>query len=1031
MKKAVLLLSFFSLSFLADAQSRQIEELKKELNSHKKEDTFRVNRLNELATISFLAAPEREKYANEALFISTKINYSSGKGLAYALLGTLKFNQGNKSESQLMYQYADSIAKKTGDWDLHATVLWRKATSVQDKREKEIMLLKADSISKKVGNVFLQIQVLLTRAGDQTDIKKRETIFFKSDSIAERAGLLDAQAYALITWANYTTDINEMEMRFRKADSIAKKIGNYELQARAQYYLGNKFITTNYKKGLLHFSKAEEIAENSGNKILLSRYQSNIGNFFLSILSDYAKAMEYYLKALRSAEQVNDTVSLIYCWSNLAAVYSYLGDHSNALTFLRKAEEANNKLGDNVAEYNLQNSIGESYRLMGKYPEAITAYNKAIELYQSVNGSDYFDESNLADVYTRMDSLPLAFKYAFKSLKEAQRLQNIPNKSWIEGILSRAYLKKNMADSAIYYGELGLKGAKETGTIEFMRDNALALANAYAFKKNFEKAYANRLLYANYQDSMTNEEVRNRTAVQQYNFNLDKKEAQISILNEQKKGQRNMLIGAMILLLLILATTALLLRNNRLKQKANRLLKKQKQEIDDKAHELSVQKDNLEKSYRNIELMGEIGRKITSSLSVETIISTVYVNVNTLMDAAVFGIGIYNENTKALDFPATYEKDQPLPFYSNSIDDESRFAPLCFNTGKEIIMGNLDEEHIDYIQTVATPFAGEQPVSMIYLPLIAKEKKLGVITIQSFQKNAYSENHLFMLRNIAIYAAIAIENAEAYEELNQTFESLKQTQKQLIQSEKMASLGELTAGIAHEIQNPLNFVNNFSDVNEELIDELQMEIKSGNIEEALALSNDIKENEQKINHHGKRADSIVKGMLQHSRISSGQKEPTDINALSDEYLRLSYHGLRAKDKSFNAIMKTDFDKAIGKVDIISQDLGRVILNLLTNAFYAVKEKKQQNSNGYEPTVTIKTRKIGSAVEIQISDNGNGISQKVLDKIYQPFFTTKPPGEGTGLGLSMSFDIVTNSHGGKLEVDTIENEGTTFTIILPI
>ncbi|MFI5129298.1 MAG: ATP-binding protein [Chitinophagales bacterium] len=268
-------------------------------------------------------------------------------------------------------------------------------------------------------------------------------------------------------------------------------------------------------------------------------------------------------------------------------------------------------------------------------------------------------------------------------------------------------------------------------------------------------------------------------------------------------------------------------------------------------------------------------------------------------------------------------------------------------------------------------------------------------------------------------------------EIEDTLSKLKSTQSQLIQSEKMASLGELTAGIAHEIQNPLNFVNNFSEVNKELVDELQQELKAGKIDEAVAISNDIKENEEKINHHGKRADAIVKGMLQHSRTGSGQKEPTDINALADEYLRLAYHGLRAKDKSFNATFKTDFDQSIGKINVISQEIGRVILNLITNAFYAVNEKNNHlAAHQYEPNVNVSTKKTNGKVEVKVRDNGNGIPQKIMDKIFQPFFTTKPTGQGTGLGLSLSYDIITKGHGGELKVETKEGEGSTFIIILP-
>ncbi|HEY2727205.1 MAG TPA: ATP-binding protein, partial [Parafilimonas sp.] len=271
--------------------------------------------------------------------------------------------------------------------------------------------------------------------------------------------------------------------------------------------------------------------------------------------------------------------------------------------------------------------------------------------------------------------------------------------------------------------------------------------------------------------------------------------------------------------------------------------------------------------------------------------------------------------------------------------------------------------------------------------------------------------------------------------LNTTLHDLKSTQAQLIQSEKMASLGELTAGVAHEIQNPLNFINNFADINNELIDEILHEHDAGILKEIESLGNDIKTNNEKIIYHGKRADAIVKGMLQHSRTSSGQKEFTDINDLCDEYLRLSYHGLRAKDKLFNADFKTDFDNSIGKINIVSQDIGRVLLNLINNSFYAVTEKKKTADESYKPVVSIQTKKFNSpsgdgGVEIVVSDNGNGIPQNIIDKIFQPFFTTKPTGEGTGLGLSLSYDIITKEHNGTIKVQSKEGEGTKFIITLP-
>lgn len=313
--------------------------------------------------------------------------------------------------------------------------------------------------------------------------------------------------------------------------------------------------------------------------------------------------------------------------------------------------------------------------------------------------------------------------------------------------------------------------------------------------------------------------------------------------------------------------------------------------------------------------------------------------------------------------------------------------------------------------------------------LLKKEKEEAQLqTLQSLEEN----KKLITEQNVLLEKKVGertLELKEANKQLLTAIKNLEETQTQLIQKEKMASLGELTAGIAHEIRNPLNFINNFSEVNTELIAELKIEIDKGNIEAVKTIADNLKENEQKINRHGKRADSIVKGMLQHSRVSKGQKESTDINVLVDEYLKLSYHGLRAKDKNFNAQLQSDFDSHIGKLSIVPQEIGRILINLFSNAFYAVQQKKQQLKGAYEPVVAVSTRKVNDKVQISIRDNGNGIPQKIVDKIFQPFFTTKPTGEGTGLGLSLSYDIA-KAHGGELKVDSKEGEGATFTLTLP-
>jgi signal transduction histidine kinase len=266
--------------------------------------------------------------------------------------------------------------------------------------------------------------------------------------------------------------------------------------------------------------------------------------------------------------------------------------------------------------------------------------------------------------------------------------------------------------------------------------------------------------------------------------------------------------------------------------------------------------------------------------------------------------------------------------------------------------------------------------------------------------------------------------------IEKAYEELKLTQAQLIQKEKMASLGELTAGIAHEIQNPLNFVNNFSEINTELLDEAEQEINKGNLENSKVVLREIRGNDLKINQHGKRADAIIKGMLQHSRSNSGQKELTDINALAEEYLRLSYHGFRAKENSFNAVIHTEFDRQIRRIQVVSSDLGRVFLNLFNNSFYSMNEKRKQHPKDYQPEIFIHTKLTGNQLEIRLKDNGNGIEQKLLDKIFQPFFTTKPTGQGTGLGLSLSYDII-KAHAGEISVLSKESEFTEFIIVLPV
>jgi signal transduction histidine kinase len=840
----------------------------------------------------------------------------------------------------------------------------------------------------------------------------------QEDSI--RVDLLNNLAYELRRGKPESTD-----SLLKLSISLAGKLNYAKGKGYALAIQGSRFYTIlKYKEADSVFTISKQLLESVKDLKDEAYMLRSLANMKMDE-GNYAASLDNFLAGLKMAQEVGDIKQAVEIERTIGYLYNVLGEYEKAIPYQTDALKHAESIGYKIGMSGAYNAIGKTYKTQGNYPASLNGYTKGLRIDEELKDSNgiFIDYGNIGDVYERMGNYPEAFKHIKVYLDYLWGSHRFEDRvSWGEWVLGKAYTHSGDPAKGLEHAKYALEQANKVGWRLYLREITQLIAESAAKLKQWDTAYKYQVLSSNYKDSLTGQEIARKTSMLQANFELDKKQAEIALLTKDKQLQveENRREKAFLFALLgglasLIIFAVVLYRNNRHKQKANLLLQKQKEEIDSKAS--------------NVELLGEIGRKITSSLSVETIISTVYDNVNSLMDASVFGIGIYHDDTKKIEFPATYENGQALPAYSNSIYDENRFAGLCFISGKEIVMGDLQTEYSKYLQNIPTPNAGDQPVSLIYLPLKVKEKMLGVITVQSFQQQAFSDYHLYMLRTIAIYAAIALENAESYKKLNLTVDSLKTTQKQLIQSEKMASLGELTAGIAHEIQNPLNFVNNFAEVNSELIGEMKEELSKGNIEDAKKIAKDIDDNEQKIIFHGKRADAIVKGMLQHSRSSSSIKEPTDINALADEYLRLAYHGLRAKDKSFNATMKTDFDETIGNVNIVPQDIGRVILNLITNAFYVVTEKKKQNIDGYEPTVTVSTKSVAGKVMISVKDNGNGIPQKVLDKIFQPFFTTKPTGQGTGLGLSLSYDIV-KAHGGELKVETKEGEGSVFTIHLP-
>ena len=700
---------------------------------------------------------------------------------------------------------------------------------------------------------------------------------------------------------------------------------------------------------------------------------------------------------ITEAQQINYKKGEANARISLAGDYCFTGEYALAKENLDASKEILSYISDSPALAGMYYRYGMMYSMQNKFDTSHEFYNKALVIAQRLNdrGLQSTIYQNDAIGYQQQSNYPLALKNYQNALNASEQINDE------EG---EAYIYLNIG---ITYNTLGdYKRAEES----YLK--AINLAKKLELKNVLAYSYSNLAsLY---------EELKNYS--KEYEMGM-----MAASLGKEMGDQG--------------------IEASSLSRAANALARQNKFEEAEKLARQTIEVgDSSKQPYNQFQVYQTMGRIFKMQKKYGSAIpyfekAFSFLKKSDIYDQEVGGsydeLSECYENTGKFKMAlATYKIAAEISDSIKGRDNIKKATELTMNydfAKKQQILKDKQEKQIDLAKTKQ----GALLIGLILTLLLA------IVAFHGF-RNKRRANVLLQ---------------DQKEKIENTLSELKSTQAQLIQSEKMASLGELTAGIAHEIQNPLNFVNNFSEVNTELIDELQTEIKSGNTEEAISISNAIKENEEKINHHGKRAGDIVKGMLQHSRTSTGVKEPTDINALADEYLRLGYHGLRAKDKTFNATMKTDFDENIGKINIIPQDIGRVLLNLFNNAFYAVVEKRKQltkdlpgfeNLEGlqaYEPTVSITTKKSANHVTITVSDNGNGIPQKIIDKIFQPFFTTKPTGQGTGLGLSLSYDIV-KAHGGEIRVESLpgrqavlsaeaaaqagkESEGTIFIIQLPV
>jgi signal transduction histidine kinase len=778
----------------------------------------------------------------------------------------------------------------------------------------------------------------------------------------------------------------------------------YHYKKGLAYAIRNMGVSYRYlsnQETALTFSfQALDMFVNLGDKKGEAQAYISIGAIYYYI-GDFERSLDYFLKGMHYSEEVGDKEMQAYAYNGAGYIYgAVLGDYKKGIELLQKALLLSNETEvSKDLRPRILDSIAEIYQNNGQLNEAYKASLECLGLSEQLSQkvTKGYALARIGMIFMKQNRLNEAKEYFLQALSVSRGINNKFEE--VHGLLNLGKLSLIQQNSKLAKEYLfeSLKLAEDIKAKGVIYEVHEALADLYEKEKDIESFVKHYKLYHKYKSEVfkDEQETKQKYLAIQYDMEKLQKEAEINRLT-------------------------------------NVVMKEKNAELEKKTKE-------LEQSYNNISVLSKIGRDITSTLDLDTILNTVYENVNQLMDATVFGIGIYKEDEGAIEYRLAIEEGKRYKPYQRKMHDKSQLAVWCIENNREVFINDIEKEHKKYISDKDMKIIGsledgsipKSPNSLIYLPLQVKDKIVGLISVQSYQGNAYSQYHLDILKTLASYTSAALYNARSYEALQTTLNELKLTQQQLVQSEKMASLGELTAGIAHEIQNPLNFVNNFSDVNKELIEEMDEEIDKQNIQAVKEIAKDIKENEEKINHHGKRADAIVKGMLQHSRKSSGQKEPTDINALADEYLRLSYHGLRAKDKNFNATIETDFNKSIGKINMIPQDIGRVLLNLFNNAFYAVSERlrQAQPDSHYEPSVSVTTKKSENHIIVTVSDNGNGIPQKIVDKIFQPFFTTKPTGQGTGLGLSLSYDIV-KAHGGEIKVESLEGEGTTFIIVLP-
>ena len=690
--------------------------------------------------------------------------------------------------------------------------------------------------------------------------------------------------------------------------------------------------------------------------------------------SDLDSCIRLALSTLALAQKINYYQGEFELRSKLALNYSFKGEFPLALQQLNFLEHFI-KPKDTLYQAELYADHGVYYGIQSKYDSAIIWFTKSMTLFEGAGATTRLPGiyGNIAISYQQQSNLSRALFYQQKSLSLSEKTKDEISKATVLVNIGNTYEQLDDHERAKESLLAAIEIAKRRNLRNVELYSYTNLASLFTNLNQPEEVYKYSMKAADLAASYNDKGIEAAS--------LSKAATALSSLNRHKEAE------------------VLALRSIKLADSAGQPLPK---------HQAYASMGTVQKNTGDFKKAIPYYEKSFAALEK----SDLYTNANA--ETAKELSECYEKTGNLAKALETYKKAADITDSVRRKDNIQKSTELRMNYEFEKTQAVSKAEQ-DKKDSQAIRLRNQQLFTIAALGILV----LAVLIIAFIQFRSSKHKHR---------ANLALQHEK--EKVESTLTDLKAAQSHLIQSEKMASLGSLTAGIAHEIQNPLNFVNNFSEVSIELIEELKSEITTGNYAEVSSLAGDIKQNLEKIMHHGKRADSIVKGMLQHSRANTGQAEATNINALADEYFRLAYHGVRAKDKMFNASLETDFDERISTIKVVPQEIGRVILNLVNNAFYAVGEKAAKAGEDYHATVSLSTKKLKDTVEIVVSDNGYGIPKTILDKIFQPFFTTKPTGEGTGLGLSLSYDII-KAHGGELKVETKEGDGTSFKIILPV